>query len=94
LENLLLSACPYCDGRGRIKSHATTAYEILRSVKKQETHLENGKRVVIRVHPEIANFLYDEANESLDNLEREINRKIIIKVSQDLHQDDYEILAL
>jgi len=94
LENLLLSACPYCDGRGRIKSHATTAYEILRSVKKQEAHLENGKRVVIRVHPEIANFLYDEASESLDNLEREINRKIIIKVSQDLHQDHYEISAL
>jgi Ribonuclease G/E len=49
---------------------------------------------VIRVHPEIANFLYDEANESLDILEREINRKIIIKVSQDLHQDHYEISVL
>ena len=75
-------------------SHATTAYEILRSVKKQKAALENGKRIVVRVHPEIANFLYDEASESLENLEREINHKIIIKVSQELHQERYEISAL
>ncbi len=89
-----MSPCPYCDGRGRIMSHATTAYEILRSVKKQKAALENGKRIVVRVHPEIANFLYDEASESLENLEREINHKIIIKVSQELHQERYEISAL
>jgi ribonuclease G len=94
LESLLMSPCPYCDGRGRIMSHATTAYEILRSVKKQKAALENGKRIVVRVHPEIANFLYDEASESLENLEREINHKIIIKVSQELHQERYEISAL
>ncbi|MFQ5851906.1 MAG: ribonuclease E/G [Candidatus Binatia bacterium] len=94
LENLLLSACPYCIGRGRIKSHATIAYEILRGVKKQKAHLEDDKRIVVRVHPEIANFLYDAANESLDYLEREIKHKIIIKVSQDLHQEQYEISSL
>ncbi|MDP6560174.1 MAG: Rne/Rng family ribonuclease, partial [Candidatus Binatia bacterium] len=95
LGNQLLSPCPYCDGRGKIKSHATIAFEILRGVKKHKANLkENGERILVRVHPEIANFLYDEANQSLEHLEREIHNKIIIKVSQDLHQEQYEISAV
>ena len=45
----------------------------------------------MRLHPDVANFLYDEKNNSLENLEREINRRIIIKVSQELHHEQYEI---
>jgi ribonuclease G len=91
LEQQLLGPCPYCEGRGRIKSRATIAYEILRAVKKETAHIENGKRIMLRIHPDIANFLYDEENHSLDILEREINQKIIIKVSELLHHEKYEI---
>src|SRR5215510_14727157 len=54
-------------------------------------NLENGKNIMVRLHPDVANFLYDEKNNSLENLEREINRRIIIKVSQELRHDQYEI---
>jgi len=91
LSNVLLSACPYCEGRGRIKSLPTLAYEILRGVKKEGLNLENGSRITVRAHPEIANFLYDEAAETLEAVEREVNRKIIIKASQEFHQERYEI---
>ena len=69
----------------------TIAYEVLRAIKKERTHLEDGKRIVVRLHPDIANFLYDEEAHSLDHLEREINQKIVIKVSQDMHHEKYEI---
>src|SRR5947208_9501960 len=91
LENQLLSPCPHCDGRGRIKSSVTIAYDVLRAIKKQQANLQDGKNIIVRLHPNIANFLYDEKNHSLDNLEREINRKIIIKVSQELRHEQYEI---
>jgi ribonuclease G len=91
LENQLLSPCLHCDGRGRIKSSVTIAYDILRAIKKQQTSLENGKNIVLRLHPTVANFLYDEKANSLEALEREINHKIIIKVSEDLGQQQYEI---
>jgi ribonuclease G len=90
LENQLLRPCPHCEGRGRIKSAATVAYEVLRAIKRQ-TDGEPDHNIVVRLHPDIANFLYDEKNNSLENLEREINRRIIIKASQDLHQEKYEI---
>ena len=69
----------------------TVAYDLLRAIKKQQANLENGKNILVRLHPDVANFLYDEKNNSLENLEREINRRIIIKVSQDLRHDQYEI---
>ncbi len=94
LENTLLSPCPYCEGRGRIKSNLTIAYELLRAVKREKPKLQDGKRIVVRVHPDIATFLYDEENRSLNDLEREINDKIIIKVSDSLHHEKYEISML
>jgi Ribonuclease G/E len=69
----------------------TIAYDLLRAIKRQQTNLENGKNIVVRLHPDVANFLYDEKNNSLENLEREINRRIIIKVSQELRHEQYEI---
>ena len=93
LENQLLSPCPHCEGRGRVKSPVTVAYDVLRAIKKQEMNLEDGKNIIVRMHPDVANFLYDEKTNSLDSLEREINHKIIIKASQDLRQEQYEITA-
>jgi ribonuclease G len=94
LENLLLSPCGYCKGHGRVKSNVTVAYEILRAIKKEKTHLQDGKRIVVRLHPDIANFLYDEESHSLDFLEREINHKIIIKAAEKLRHDEYEISTI
>jgi ribonuclease G len=91
LENQLLSPCPYCEGRGRIKSPVTIAYDVLRAIKKQQANLDNGKNIIVRLHPDIANFLYDEKNNSLISLEREINHRIIIKVSEALRHEQYEI---
>ncbi|HEX5605154.1 MAG TPA: Rne/Rng family ribonuclease [Candidatus Binatia bacterium] len=91
LENQLLRPCPHCEGRGRIKSPATVAYEVLRAIRRQRTNGEADHNIVVRMHPDIANFLYDEKNNSLENLERDINRRIIIKASQDFHQEQYEI---
>ena len=93
LENQLLSPCPHCEGRGRIKSSVTIAYEVLRAIKKQYMGSENGKNIVVRLHPDVANFLYDEKNNSLENLEREIDHRIIIKASQELRHEQYEISA-
>ncbi|HWP57562.1 MAG TPA: Rne/Rng family ribonuclease [Candidatus Acidoferrales bacterium] len=91
LEQQLLTACPYCDGKGRIKSRATIAYEILRAIKREKARIQDGKRILLRIHPDIANFLYDEENHSLDMLEKELNQKVIIKASEALHHEKYEI---
>jgi ribonuclease G len=91
LENQLLRSCPHCDGRGRIKSPVTVAYDVLRAIKRYHAGMNNGRNIVVRLHPDVANFLYDEKNNSLENLEQEIDHRIIIKASQELHHEKYEI---
>jgi Ribonuclease G/E len=53
--------------------------------------VETDHDILAVLHPDIANFLYDEKNNSLENLEHEINHRIIIKASHDLHHEKYEI---
>jgi ribonuclease G len=91
LENQMLRPCPHCEGRGRIKSAPTIAYDVLRAIKRQHAQIDGGRNIVVRLHPDIANFLYDEKNHSLENLEREINHRIVIKASHELHHEKYEI---
>ena len=91
LENQMLRPCPHCEGRGRIKSVPTIAYDVLRAIKRQHPSIDGGKNIVVRLHPDVANFLYDEKNNSLENLEREINHRVIIKASQELHHEKYDI---
>jgi ribonuclease G len=93
LENQLLSPCPHCEGRGRIKSPVTVAYEVLRAIKRQQSGIDDGRNIVVRLHPDVANFLYDEKNNSLENLEREIKRHVVIKASRELPQQQYEIIT-
>ncbi|MCY4486285.1 MAG: Rne/Rng family ribonuclease [Deltaproteobacteria bacterium] len=91
LGNLLLVPCPQCGGRGRVRSQPTIAYELLRDIKRESALLANGGRITVHMHPGIANFLYDQANEGLEALEREIDRQVIIKADSELHPEAYRI---
>ena len=45
LENQLLRPCPHCDGRGRIKSAATVAYDVLRAIKRQQAQMSKTAKI-------------------------------------------------
>jgi len=49
------------------------------------------KKVMVEVHPAIADLLYDEERQSIEALEKEIQKKIIIRVDPNLHQEQYEV---
>jgi len=92
-ENLsghLCDACPYCEGRGQIKSIAYISYEILRAIRK-ESRITAADELLISVHPDVASFLYDEERQALDELERRLRKKIIIKADPAFHHEKFEI---
>src|SRR5574340_1694454 len=45
--------CPYCDGRGHVKSKITIAYEIFREIRRQAPHFP-GPVLGANGHPEYA----------------------------------------
>lgn len=90
LGGTLCEPCFYCDGKGLIKSRVTVCYEIFRELRKMALERKNGK-VIITVHPHVAELLYEEESEGLEGIEREYGFKLIIKTDKNLHQEDYEI---
>jgi len=82
--------CPYCEGRGSIRSIPSLSYDILRSIRR-EAFNNTGNKIMVLVHPEAATFLYDEERNGIEELEKQIKKKIIIKINDDFHHEQFEI---
>ena len=86
----LTGTCTYCDGRGRLKSPVTICYDIFRALERESFSGEEGK-IYLLVNPEIEKVLKDEERYSVMELEKRINRRIIIISKEDFHIEQYEI---
>lgn len=89
LTRTLCEPCSYCDGRGYLKSKSTICYELLRAVKK-EASLTWGN-IIVNVHPDIADILYNEEKSGIEEIERSFSKRIIIKADGRYHQEKYDI---
>lgn len=93
LLRTLCEPCPYCEGRGYIKSPTTVCYEIFREIRRLGLSPKE-KKIVINVHPTVANLLFDEERQGVEDLERQFHKKIVIKTDQTLHLEQYDIVTL
>jgi ribonuclease G len=93
LQQLLCSPCPHCDGTGQAKSAETISFEILRKVERGETFPDGSSRLVVKASPAVAAFLSDSESRALDQLEKAIAKRIIIKAQEGFRTTQYEIVA-
>ncbi|MBI3604226.1 MAG: Rne/Rng family ribonuclease [Nitrospirae bacterium] len=85
--------CRYCDGRGYTKSPTTVAYEIFREIRRIGRGTEEQK-IVLGVHPSVADLLYDDERQGVEDLERTCRVKLLIQADQGLHLEQYDIAVL
>jgi ribonuclease G len=89
--NLFLTEpCFYCEGRGRLKSPTTVCYDIFRDLEREMASGDGGK-VYLLVNPEIERVLKEDERDSVVELEKKINRRIIIIGKEDFHLEQYEV---
>ena len=93
LLRVLCDGCLYCERRGYIKSATTVCYEIFREIRRAGAASEESK-MIVTVHPNVANLLYDEEHGGVEALEREYNIRIVIKADPSLHQEQYDLLMV
>ncbi len=94
-ENLgghMCEACPHCEGKGLIKSIATISYDIIRTIRKEALSTA-GNQITVTVHPDVISFLYDEERFAIEDLEKEYQKKIIIKADSKYHQEEFNIFT-
>ncbi len=93
LEELLCSPCPRCQGTGQTKSPETVSYEILRKVQQPAAFPADASRVVVKTSPAVAEFLSDSESRVLDQIEKAIAKRIIVKAQESFHPGQYDISA-
>ena len=90
MERQLSEVCPYCEGKGHIKSFQTVCNEVLREIRRQASNLP-GDRIVVCVHPEVADLLASTENEYMVRLEQNYDKDIVVEADANFHVEQFEI---
>ncbi len=93
LEQVLCGPCVHCDGTGIAKSPETVSYEILRKVQQPSAFPADASRVVVKTSAAVAAFLSDSESRVLDQIEKSIAKRIVVKAQESFRPGQYEILT-
>ena len=88
LGRRLTDPCPYCDGRGRIRSRMTICHEIFRQLTQHGR--KDGQPLVI-ANPEIAATLTEDEADTLAKVEAHIGRSVVVEARNDFHHEAYRV---
>jgi len=91
LNRLMSEPCSYCEGTGTLKSKKTICFEIFRDLEREAGSSMDGANIYVRVNPQIDHVLKDEEQQSIMDMEKRINRPIIIIAKEEFHLEQYEI---
>jgi ribonuclease G len=91
ISRSLTDPCPYCEGKGYLKSTLTICYEIFREIRREAPNFK-GKQIVVYVHASVADVLYDEERRSIEELEERFKKRIYIKAIDTYHLEQFDIL--
>ncbi len=84
--------CSYCDGKGKLLSSTTLSLKVQRLMTKFcRLHKEN--KITVKVHPEIAKTVNQEAQGHIGELERETGARIEVVADPTLHWEDIVVLS-
>ncbi len=93
LEHRLCIPCPYCDGKGTIKSAETVCLEIFREIMRSSRQFEASKLMVV-ASPKVVERILDEQSSTVAELEELIGKSIRFQQEDQYAQDQYDVVLL
>src|SRR3954453_874060 len=90
LLHTLTEPCTACEGKGYTKSRRTVTYELLRELRRQGDLVE-GDTVLVEVHPDVAQALASTDRPFLEEMEKRLQKRIVVKARGSFHVEDFEI---
>jgi ribonuclease G len=91
LTRCISEDCSYCDGRGYTLSRTTVVYNILREVRRESTRNQQADTIFVNANPAVADLLYGEEHGSLEQLEGQISKRVVIRALGHYHVERYEV---
>jgi ribonuclease G len=92
LIHTLTEICPSCGGAGRVFTPATVVRRIERSLRRAAGAREQ-KRMVVRVHPEVALQVIEEEPDFLPRLRKGTRMELDLRDDPLMRQDEFRLLA-
>lgn len=93
LGYVLLKACPYCEGRGKVLSEETISIKAKSEIVKLAQHT-GAEAILAEVHPSVAALLIGSGGVNLRDIEAKTRKHIIIRGCENYHQEVSNIRAL
>jgi ribonuclease G len=92
LRDSMYEPCPYCQGRGRVKTTMTMSVEIQRQLNTIiQKHNQNGDLIVM-VNTDVLNRFRTEDSKILMELERSHSGRLIFRADPSLHRERFAII--
>ncbi len=88
IARMMSEPCPYCDGRGVVKSKITVCYEIMRNLRRLAPENKN-KTIIIDAHEDVADLLLNHESQAIDDIEKTYSVSIRIQANNDYNHDMY-----
>ena len=93
LERRLCVPCPYCDGRGTIKSAETVCLEIFREIMRSSRQFEASKLMVV-ASSRVVERILDEQSATVAELEELIGKSIRFQREDQYSQEQFDVVLL
>lgn len=90
LTKALTESCPYCEGKGVVKSKITICYDILRELRRIAPYFAK-KSIMVEAHSDIVEMILNYERENIDDIELIYNIKVEIKPNSSYHLEHYEV---
>jgi len=87
VESVSFRECPYCNGKGRVKTPYTVAVENMRHLKRLLAEKRSREFFVI-AHPDVAGCLESSFSDDIRLLGRRFRKKITVKSDNRLHLEE------
>ena len=92
LQSSIFLACPHCAGSGFVKSHESSAIEIIRLLNLCASKKQINK-IELYVSPEVADYLQNEKRSIIVALEQFSEKKVIIHSDPNLNGEKHNIVC-
>jgi len=92
LQSSTYLACPNCGGTGYVKSHESSAIEIIRLLNLSAAK-DQIRRVELFVSPEVADYLQNEKRAVISQIEQASDKRVIIHSAASYSSDRHELIC-
>jgi len=93
LSQTLCDPCPYCEGKGHIKSPTTVCYEIIRALQRLSSSSITQKTVTLEVSRAVYDILFEEETSFMEEIEKLYKIELTVEVNSKLHQEKYNLVS-